>query len=378
MKKNVPGLAIAILCLLTACRKTITTNEESASPGIVTSQQLPLVCEVREDPARTAAARTAATQTSPVVLLIDFDGQQVKNTAWSTATLNCPGVPGSLLSNSMKDYIVQSVAEDYSGFPVKVTKSEQDYQAAPATRRMRCIITNNMMDQFGNVGGIAFISSMLWGDNTPCFVFADVMQYNQKYIAGGVAHELGHTFGLQHQSRYSADCVMEEEYHTGFGYDALGWSPIMGISYYQNLITWHNGPTPLGCDQLQNDMEVIRSVAGVKTDDYGATLNSSTIQLPSNGNKTGILENDGDKDAFLKNETSSKRIKVTSNGNTDIALEVYNSNGQLSAVYDDASGPNINVVVSGKKYIKVRVSSNQPFVPAGDGFGGYTINISTP
>jgi hypothetical protein len=380
MSKNVPVIIISILCFFTACKKSIITNEKSPSPVTVNSQQISLPCEVREDPARTSSAlRTTAASQTPVVLLLDFNGQQVQNSVWNPeGTINCPAVPGSLLTTSMKDYIFQSVAEDYSGFSVKVTKNEQDYQSAPPARRMRCVITYNMMDQFGNVGGLAFINSMIWGDNTPCFVFCDVLQYNQKYIAGAVAHELGHVFGLQHQSRYSASCTQEEEYNTGIGWDALGWAPIMGISYYQSMITWHNGPSNLGCDQIQNDMQLIRTVAGVKADDYSESLNNNTIALPLSGTKTGIFENAGDKDAFLKKETNSRRIKVTSNGNSDIALEVYNSNGQFVTVYDDASSPNVNVVISGKKYIKLRVSSNQPFVPAGDGFGGYSISVGTP
>lgn len=386
MSKHVPGIIISFLFFFTACKKTIVTNEENTSPVTVSSQQIPQSCEVREDAARTAealrtaaASRTTAALQTPVVLLLDFNGQQVQNSLWNpNATISCPAVPGSLLSKSMKDYIFQSVAEDYSGFFVKVTQSEQEYQAAPPARRMRCVLTYNMADQFGNYGGIAFINSMIWGDNTPCFVFCDVLQYNQKYISGAVSHELGHTFGLQHQSRYSAACDLEEEYHTGFGSDALGWAPVMGISYYQSIITWHNGPSVIGCDQMQNDMDIIRTIAGVKADDYGASFNSNTIQLPSSGTKTGVLENAGDNDAFLKKETNSKRIKVTPNGNSDIALEVYNTNGQLVTVYDDASGPTVNAVISGKKYIKVRVSANQPYVPGGDGFGGYVINVSNP
>jgi hypothetical protein len=95
----------------------------------------------------------------------------------------------------------------------------------------------------------------------------------------------------------------------------------MGISYYQNLVTWHSGANSLGCNEMQNDMSIIGNLAGIKTDDYSATLNSTTKQLPSSGNKVGILETAADKDAFLKNETTSRRIKVTSNGNSDIALE---------------------------------------------------------
>lgn len=378
MKKIVPGVAIAILFAFAACKKTNTIQQKESETSPLPQKEF--ICGAKEDHSRAASSqRITGTPSTPIVLLLDFNGQQVVNSAWmNPGTISCPAVPSSLLTAAMKDYIVASVAEDFSAFFVKVTKNETDYNAAPVNRRMRCVITHNMANQFGYVGGISIIGSLLWADNTPNFVFCDVLEYNQKYIAGAVSHELGHTFGLHHQSRYSPDCAMEEEFHSGAGWDALGWAPIMGLSYYQNMVTWHNGPNNLGCAQIQNDMSVIAGIAGTKADDYNASLNTSTVQLPYSGTKNGILESAADKDAFLKNETSSRRIKLTSHGNSDLVLEVYNSNGQLATTYDDTNGPNVNVVVSGKKYLKVRISSNQPFVPAGDGFGGYTLSVSNP
>jgi hypothetical protein len=293
-------------------------------------------------------------------------------------TISCPAVPGSLLTPAMKDYIVKSVSEDFSCFNVKVTTSEAEYKSAATGRRMRSVITYNMSSLFGHVGGVSIIGSLNTPDAAPSFVFCDELQFNQEYIAGAVSHELGHTFGLQHQSRYAADCALEEELHSGLGWDVLGWAPIMGLSYFQNIVTWHNGPSVLGCGQMQNDMEVISAVAGTKTDDYPATMNNNTVLLPTTGTKTGILETVSDRDAFLKSDGGSRRIQITSGGNSDIVLEVYKTNGQLAGTYDDANSTNINIVVSGKKYLRVRLSDNQPYVPHGDGGGGYVIKISNP
>ncbi|MBC7950182.1 MAG: hypothetical protein H7Y42_20020 [Chitinophagaceae bacterium] len=382
MKKNVPGVALAILFFLTACTKNASDPTGIATAAPDRTVQLPPPCIQHEDAERTriaSMARVTQQPTTPVVLLLDFNGQHVQNSAWDTeSTISCPAVPNSLLTAAMRDYIFQNVMEDFSGFFVKITRSEQEYAAAPANRRMRCVITYNMMERFGNVGGTAMISSMSWADNTPCFVFCDVLQYNQKYIAGAVSHELGHTLGLFHQSRYSEACSQEEEYHTGFGYGTLGWAPIMGISYYQSIITWHKGISSNGCDQPQDDMTLLLAAAGTRADDYAPTLNNSTTPLPSTGTKSGILEHAGDNDAFWKKEANNKRIRVISNGNSDIAVEVYNMQGQLLNTIDDINGPNIDAVISGKRYIRVRVTGNQPYVPIGNGFGGYTINVSTP
>lgn len=373
-------MAMAIVCLLSACRKQI--SETATAPATVSpsTNQISNPCQVRTDAARSARiSMDKAPKTGPVILYLDFNGQRITNSAWNPGeTMNCPAVPTSLLSNSARDYILNAVTEDYSAFNVKVTKNEQDFLSAPAARRMRVVITHNMMDRFGNVGGLAFIGSMLWGDNTPCFVFSDVLLHDQKYIAGAVAHELGHTFGLDHQARYDADCNQEEAYHTGFGWGSLGWAPIMGISYYQNLVTWHTGQTIAGCNEWQNDRNILASVAGVKSDDCAAALNNNTIVLPSNGVKNGVLEMSTDVDAFFKKETNTRRVILTSNGNSDLALEVYNANGQLAAVYDDPEGTDVNVVLTGKKYLRVMISPNQPYVPAGDGFGGYKVTVSAP
>lgn len=366
------------LTLFTACTKQ--TLRVPLSPATsISSPTRPPLCQSSTDGSKISIrVLLSITTASPVVLLLDFNGQYVNNTIWNTdGPFTSAAVPSSLMSASMRESILQTIIEDFRGFEVKVTTSEAEYQSAPADRRTRCIITHNMGTRLGEpAGGRAYIGSMLWGDNTPCFIFCDVLQYNEKYISGAISHELGHTFGLQHQSSYDSEGQLSQEYHEGLGYGTLGWTPIMGLTYYQSIVTWHKGTSVLGPDQIQDDMQIIGTVAGITTDDYSDANNSSTIILPATGNKSGTLENANDKDAFMKNDTQSKRIKLTSKGNSDLALEVYSTNGQLQSVYDDAEGKDVNVIITGKKYFRVKISSAQPFVPVGDGFGGYTINVS--
>ncbi len=47
--------------------------------------------------------------------------------------------------------------------------------------------------------------------------------------------------GLQHQSTYDSNCVKTAEYSPGQGSGEIGWAPIMGDGYYENLTTWHIG-----------------------------------------------------------------------------------------------------------------------------------------
>src|SRR5688572_15557112 len=113
MSKYLPGIIICILFFFTACKKSIIENKENINSAAANAQQNDIACQMRQDAARTAAmasSRTTATPQTPVVLLLDFNGQDVVNSVWSSATtISCPAVPSSLLTTAMKDYIVQSV-----------------------------------------------------------------------------------------------------------------------------------------------------------------------------------------------------------------------------------------------------------------------------
>lgn len=388
MKKNLSAITIAVILIFTSCKKNIITDEPSATeknnPAL--PQQFQLKCLIKEDAAKSALARRNINPSNePVVLLLDFNGHPVSNTIWNAAynsgnPFYAPGVPENLLPETAKNNIVKWVAEDFSAFGVKVTRNESEYQKASPTRRMRCIITREVSHIFGLFGGIAYISSLTWGDNTPCFVFADLDLYVDRYIAEATSHEIGHTFGLYHQATFFSPCEVQDAYNPGLGSGNLSWAPIMGVSYYNQLSTWHEGAAEVnGCSVNQKDVDIIKSIAAIKNDDHtDGLVQHLTEKLPYKGTKRGILETTWDKDVFYKDYNQSKRIIITSNGNSDILLEVYNQWGNLVAAYDDLNGTNVNAVVSGKRFLKVKISGSQPYVPVGDSFGGYTLNVTEP
>ncbi len=388
MKKVLPATIVAIACFFTACKKTIDVDETAPTskqnPSI--PQRLELKCVIKQDAAKSALARRNQPNTNePVVLLLDFNGHQVSNTVWNTYytggnSFYAPGISQDLLSEAARNNIVKWVSEDFSAFGVRVTRNERDYQNASPTRRMRCIITHNLGHIFGAYGGFAYISSLIWGDDTPCFVYIDYLAYHDKYITDATSHELGHTFGLFHQSTFLSPCEVQHAYNPGLGFGNLGWGPIMGLAYYSNLSTWHDGPADVGgCSVNQKDVDIIKNIAPIKTDDHtDGLVQHLTDELPGRGVKNGILEHAFDKDVFYKGYNQSKRIILTSNGNSDLRLEVYNQSGQLVSAYDDLNGTNVDAVISGKRFLKVKISNSQPYVPVGDGFGGYTLRVTEP
>ena len=155
-------------------------------------------------------------------LLIDFNGEEVVNTVWGVI----PTCASSGLSDAQIQDAVTKAKSYYAQFNVEVGIDESVYNTYPQNKRRRCVVTTTNF--YGNVGGVAYINSFNWFDNTPCFVFSQLLQYNSKYIADAIAHELGHTLGDWHHVE-----LRDDELGVCYVYAAYLWSNhIMGASYY--------------------------------------------------------------------------------------------------------------------------------------------------
>jgi hypothetical protein len=184
-------------------------------------------------------------------LLLDFDGDGVSGTMWNVnGDFYCDN---SGLLDWQEQNVEARVKYDYAQFNVEITTDENVYNSYPQNKRRRCVITTTNF--YGNVGGVAYINSFNWMDDSPCFVFSQLLGYNEKYISDATSHECGHTFGNRHHSewQYNDDgsCVKLNEY--------LWSNMIMGASYYDPNPIFGIGANSLGCDVIQNDMEVINN-----------------------------------------------------------------------------------------------------------------------
>ncbi|MBP6431919.1 MAG: zinc-dependent metalloprotease [Ferruginibacter sp.] len=327
--------------------------------------------------------------TSTATIFLDFDGHVTVGTPWQGGSA-IVSAACTLTQTQITD-VFNRVAEDFRPFNVNITTDSTVYLAAPLNRRNRVIITPSSAWAPG-VGGLAYLNSFSMNDDIPCFVFTDRLgPNNSKMIAECSSHESGHTLGLQHQSTYDAsNCTYPvQEYNSGLGAGQVGWSPIMGNSYYRNMTNWNNGQINTGCTNYQDNLSIITSSQnglGYRTDDYNEAMNGSTTQLSGNSfSINGIITTPTDVDAFKFTLANNSNIilnivpfNIGSNyvgANLDTKVELYNSSGTVIRTYNptDIMAVNIDTVLSGGTYyVKVDGTGN---INVGDygSLGAYTI-----
>jgi hypothetical protein len=253
---------------------------------------------------------------------------------------------------------------------------------------MRVIVTITS-EWYGPVGGTAMVGTFASGDNTPCFVFSERLGFNTKKIGEAVSHEAGHTLGLYHQSHYDASCNKISDYHYGQGAGEIGWAPIMGAGYYQNLTLWNNGPNSLGCTSMQSDLQIITTNNGFsyRVDDHSNNFSTATaVSFSGNQfNASGVVERNTDQDLFkfilpasgrfqlgavpynvgTGNAGSDIDIQVTLYNNAQTALNVYNPGALLNSVIDSTMN-------AGTYYLRIEGKGNQ-YAPSYASLGSYSV-----
>jgi Secretion system C-terminal sorting domain len=317
-------------------------------------------------------------------IFLDFDGHRVQYAGWQNGN---PFVcAAAVLTTAQITEIFNRVSEDYRPFAVNVTTDSTKFIAAPLAQRMRVIVTPT--SAWYNAPGVAYTNSFTWGDDAPCFVFSDKYANNPKSIAESCSHESGHTLGLSHQARYSASCVITEQYNSGTGTGETSWAPIMGSSYNRNMTGWNVGPTPYDCVITQDNISIIttNNGFGFRADDYSETMNTSTASINPNAiNTSGIITTTSDKDAFkiTISQNSNLHVEATpfnlganaDGSNLDIMLSLYNSSNVLIRSYNPITTMNVVVdttLAIGTYYLVVDGTGNNNTSQYGS-LGSYTI-----
>ncbi|HMK04760.1 MAG TPA: zinc-dependent metalloprotease [Ferruginibacter sp.] len=307
-------------------------------------------------------------------IFLDFDGHYVQGTVWNGgAAFYCAA---SGMTDPQITEAFNRVGEDFRPFDINITTDSVVFLAAPLNKRMRIIITTTS-GWCPGVGGVAYIGSFIWSDDTPAFVFSDRLgPFSPKMVGEACSHESGHAIGLAHQSKYDgSNCVTPvESYNSGYGSGETGWAPIMGNSYYRNMSNWNNGPTPYGCTNMQDNLSIIATQNGFtyRADDYPEILNASTYSIPaSNFSVNGIIGANADKDAFKFSLATNSNFHLAAvpfnvsgnwiGANLDIKIELYNASGSLITTYDPPASLSITIdtiLNAGTYYLKVDGTGN--------------------
>lgn len=183
-------------------------------------------------------------------IYLDFYGGQISGTMWNVSGGFTVGDAG--LSQPEIDQVLAGVMAHFTDYNVIITTDEGIFNATPIGRRVRIVITESW-EWYGQAGGVAYLNSFFWTDNSPAFVFSLLLNYNAHNIAEAASHEAGHTLGLRHQS----DCtngVVVNQYSNG---------KTMGFYYNVFLGAWVTGTSSLAC-AIQNDTEKLTTAVGQK------------------------------------------------------------------------------------------------------------------
>jgi len=318
-------------------------------------------------------------------IYLDFDGYYVNSPDWNG------GVPFQCDSAGMTDAevteVFNRVSEDYRPFNINITTDSNVFYAAPATQRIREVITPTST-WYPGVGGITYVGSFTWGDETPNFVFCDLLGPNDPKMVGECcSHEAGHSLGLYHQSTWDTTCDLLAVYSLGDGTGEVSWAPIMGDSYYNNMTGWYNGLTPYACTMTQDNLSVITTQNGFtyRPDDYSDSLDSATVIDPTDATISGLISTSTDRDAFkftmADNATLNLAVTPFSVGadddgaDLDVKVLLYDANQNLVETFDPPTTMDVGIdtpLSAGDYYIVVEGSGNSNTSNYGS-LGSYTL-----
>jgi regulation of enolase protein 1 (concanavalin A-like superfamily) len=278
---------------------------------------------------------------APTAIFLDFDGDTVSSTTAYNDDADATTFNAAEAAIITKAW--QEMSEYFAPFDVKVTTT----QPAAGFPTAWVAIGNNIS------GGYSYVNVF------PNSASGGAKSWNNSSHArtrvSGIAHEIGHNFGLQHQSDYNSLGERTNEYSSG--YDLLH-GPIIGVDYAQNVHKWFIGHATTSNSALQDDVTIIANKIktyqpaggdGLRVDDFANTIASATaLTLSGMAQATeGVIERLSDADAFsftVDSAAMPTAISAQPHGasGVDLKLSLYNSDGSLIAVRDSSGGGGSN------------------------------------
>jgi fibronectin type 3 domain-containing protein len=338
-----------------------------ASSGTALGSPLSSIPALNSDP---SAAAT---------IYLDFTGASAQ--AWGS--YNVPATPafdqdGDATSFSAGELatiqqIWARVSEAYSPFNINVTTVDPGNLADKQS--VKAVIGGSGAWLGAAAGGVSYVGSFSNSAPNVAWIFPNQLGGgNAKYTGDATVHELGHCFGLVHQSSYSGT-GKTAEYRAGDG--LVG--PYMGLSYYSTRGKWSNGQSSTAYNVYQDDLAIISSSAngfGYRADDHGNTIGSADALDVSDANvsASGIITATSDIDVFsfvTSAGTVNFNVNVAQYGAMlDATVKLVDLDGNVIASSDTTSlSESITTTVGAGSY-RLIVSSKGAY---GD-IGQYTIS----
>lgn len=336
------------------------------------------------------------------VLYLDFNGHTTPAGVWGASSIVTPAFQLSgtasptdqLNLNAIRD-IWLHVSEDFAAWDIDVTTE----QPLTTKRGQRCVIGGSVMDwlQVPGVMGVAHLGSfggLINGSDDNNFVFLDnsypssnPTTSNYEVTILCVAHEVGHTVGLNHWGETAAGTGQAYTVghtvtgHTGVGSvcPIMGNSGLLGWPNACNLNQWSKGDYPYAYAQTtggaQDDIAIISTYATKlvgANDDHGDTLATATAVAGTSIVGGGIIADTNDVD-LMKIDAGAGALTLTLtphykyrnyNGNLKLGISLLNSSGVTVAKNYLTTGLNntlsYNVPTGGTYYIKVNGMGYDP------------------
>lgn len=263
------------------------------------------------------------------VLYLDFDGEFVSGGSWGTIDAQTTNYTEADMRK-----VWYMMAEDFIPYNINVTTERSVYDNASTNSRQMVVFNETYPQQ----GGVAEFNTFS-GGNSPCWVNTTGL-IDSVWLAANVgSHELGHTFGLEHDGTNSGD-----EYWLGHA----DYNVIMGRCN-RVIAQWSKGEYQ-DANNMEDDIAIIENANSVdfRTDDHGNDEASSSDLVFNASDGTvleddnfGIIEKRTDKDYFKVNLSAGTidlnfrpANEFPQSPNLDIQVRLLDATGNQVAISD--------------------------------------------